>query len=312
MNPIRLLALFLLLLLTALPARAAFNACATDARQHYLPIEGHYGRHLLFELVRCGTPPSYVLGTYHSDAPKVYKTVLPAVGVLKQSDLAVFEYLQPKDADAIVLRTMYFPDGGKENLRDLLGPARFAKLKAAFHQKFPNFREPMLARLQPWAAAVLLQYPAQHFDGIVLDDRFKLLAEQLHKPQAGLETLQDQLDIFTDLTQAQQLSMLNDALDYGKQSAEIEHSLRDAYLDHDLARIESLVPESVALTHDAAFTHLLMNRLLYQRNHAMVEAALPLLSKGHAFIAVGALHLPGDTGLLRKFEENGYFVLPAD
>jgi uncharacterized protein YbaP (TraB family) len=303
---------FCLTLFFALPAFAGFDPCAADAKRHYAPILGHYGHHVLFEAVRCGVPPSYILGTYHSDEPRVYKGVAAAIPPLEGSEVAAFEYLEPKNASEIVERYMYIPKDSKQDLRALLGPKRFAQLTAAFHARFPDFMEDMIARLQPWAAAVLLQYPAQHYDHIVLDDRFKLLAKQLNKPQVGLETLESQLRIFTDFTPRQQLSLLIDTLDFAAQSKEIERQLVDAYLDHDLPRIESLVPQSVTLTHDPAFTKLLMNRLLYQRNRAMVEAALPLVAKGHAFIAVGALHLPGETGILHKLEQNGYYILPVD
>ena len=37
-----------------------------------------------------------------------------------------------------------------------------------------------------------------------------------------------------------------------------------------------------------------------------------LLEKGNAFIAVGALHLPGERGLIELLREQGYTVSPAD
>ena len=40
--------------------------------------------------------------------------------------------------------------------------------------------------------------------------------------------------------------------------------------------------------------------------------ALPLLEKGNAFIAVGALHLPGAEGLVELFRQSGYKVTPVN
>ena len=34
----------------------------------------------------------------------------------------------------------------------------------------------------------------------------------------------------------------------------------------------------------------------------------PLLEAGHAFITVGALHLPGERGILHLLEQRGYRV----
>jgi uncharacterized protein YbaP (TraB family) len=40
----------------------------------------------------------------------------------------------------------------------------------------------------------------------------------------------------------------------------------------------------------------------------MAERVTGLLDQGNALIAVGALHLPGDEGVLALLEQAGYFV----
>ena len=44
------------------------------------------------------------------------------------------------------------------------------------------------------------------------------------------------------------------------------------------------------------------------RNTVMVDNAEPILADGSAFIAVGALHLPGEGGLIELFRKHGYSV----
>ena len=51
-----------------------------------------------------------------------------------------------------------------------------------------------------------------------------------------------------------------------------------------------------------------MNRLIFQRNEKMVQRMKPLLEKIDAFIAVGAMHLPGEKGVLALLEKQGYEV----
>ena len=51
-----------------------------------------------------------------------------------------------------------------------------------------------------------------------------------------------------------------------------------------------------------------MRALLQDRNAIMAERAAPLLASGGAFIAVGALHLAGKTGLVEQFRADGYTV----
>ena len=51
-----------------------------------------------------------------------------------------------------------------------------------------------------------------------------------------------------------------------------------------------------------------MRELLPSRNAIMAERSAPLLASGGAFIAVGALHLAGKTGLIERFRAMGYRV----
>ena len=54
-----------------------------------------------------------------------------------------------------------------------------------------------------------------------------------------------------------------------------------------------------------------MRALLQDRNAIMAERAAPLLASGGAFIAVGALHLAGKTGLSSASAPMGYTVTKA-
>lgn len=44
------------------------------------------------------------------------------------------------------------------------------------------------------------------------------------------------------------------------------------------------------------------------RNSRMVERMQDYLHKGNAFIAIGALHLPGEKGVLHLLEQKGFTV----
>ncbi|HEY7840695.1 MAG TPA: TraB/GumN family protein [Gammaproteobacteria bacterium] len=50
------------------------------------------------------------------------------------------------------------------------------------------------------------------------------------------------------------------------------------------------------------------DRLLTGRNRIMVERMLPLVESGDAFVAVGAMHLPGADGILALLRERGFTI----
>jgi uncharacterized protein YbaP (TraB family) len=58
----------------------------------------------------------------------------------------------------------------------------------------------------------------------------------------------------------------------------------------------------------SGFPQAVLVKLLDERNLRMRDASLPLLQRGPAFIALGAAHLPGENGLLRLLELEGYRV----
>jgi hypothetical protein len=52
----------------------------------------------------------------------------------------------------------------------------------------------------------------------------------------------------------------------------------------------------------------LSKRLLTDRNKIMVDRMETVLQGGDAFIAIGALHLPGNEGVIARLREQGYKI----
>lgn len=66
--------------------------------------------------------------------------------------------------------------------------------------------------------------------------------------------------------------------------------------------------EEVVREVDALLGYAWFDRLVSGRNRIMVERMDRHLQAGHAFIAVGAAHLPGEQGILRLLELRGFEV----
>jgi uncharacterized protein YbaP (TraB family) len=83
--------------------------------------------------------------------------------------------------------------------------------------------------------------------------------------------------------------------------------LLTAWKQRDLARLVA-INENALATGDQRFTDEFQKRLVVQRNYLMVERMQSYLRQGKTFVAVGALHLPGEKGLLNLLEQRGYTV----
>jgi len=81
-----------------------------------------------------------------------------------------------------------------------------------------------------------------------------------------------------------------------------------AYLKGDLDEIYRRSMEMQS--QDDELAKRLMHSLIDERNQRMLERMLPELKKGRTFIAVGALHLPGEFGLLNLLRKAGFAVTP--
>jgi uncharacterized protein YbaP (TraB family) len=104
---------------------------------------------------------------------------------------------------------------------------------------------------------------------------------------------------------AQQLAILRDTLCHDDELKRQTERLLRLYLEGDLAGMMALNAQP---HEDEALFEAFMERTLYGRNRRWIGRLAPYLGQGRAFIAVGALHLPGDQGLLRLLEVQGYRV----
>jgi uncharacterized protein len=82
--------------------------------------------------------------------------------------------------------------------------------------------------------------------------------------------------------------------------------MKALYLDRDLAGLYAY-SRRYSLSDDQLYLDLIQ-KLLVNRNYIMTERMQSALDKGRAFIAIGAMHLPGDEGVLALLTKNGYEI----
>jgi len=164
----------------------------------------------------------------------------------------------------------------------------------------------MVARMKPWAVAVTLMTPPPE-TGVVLDLMLYQEATAQGKSVFGLETPMEQMSLFDSFSESDQIALLKDTLDHMNEIPQMFADLKAAYLDRDLARLVKVSDDSMR-DNNPSLVDEFNRKLIVERNHRMVERMQPLLKNGRQFIAVGALHLPGEEGLLNLLSEMGYSV----
>ena len=259
-------------------------------------------RGLLWEVSKPGVPASYLFGTLHSEDPDVVRLAAPVQQAFDAAQTVVIEVLFDMQAMQLSSAAMLMMDG--RSLKDVVGEPLFTAAAAAMRAR--GMPEMLTGHMQPWAVAVSLSTPATE-TGLVLDMVLYQGALQRGTPVHGLETIQEQLEVFTGMPLADQVLLLRDAVEHVHEIDALYAELLAAWKQRDLARLVALNEAELA-SGDAQFAADFQKRLIVHRNHLMVERMQPYLKQGKAFVAVGALHLPGETGLLNLLEQRGYTV----
>lgn len=278
-----------------------------------------FGSARLFKVSKGKRPPSWLFGTMHSSDPRALAWIDEIAGQMAQAKVVAVENTQinPARVDPAAgfkLATMMIakPDELLERYLDA------GELDSLAERAGPKMAMPPAAvkRLRPWAIILALAYPdceAQRAkrDGVV-DFNIVARAEAKGTATQGLEPIEEMLaalnepgiEVQVDLLRSAQATygMLQDMLETMTLLLDRgETGLLRAY-----ARDESIK----TLKNPASFD-VFMKSLIDRRNQTMLRSALPLLDKGGAFIAVGALHLPGENGLAKLFADAGYKMEPV-
>ncbi len=262
-----------------------------------------YTRGLLWKVESQGHEPSYLLGTIHSDDPRVVRLPDPVRQIFDRSDSFTMEMIPDGDGIVRMAEALYFKDG--RTLKAVIGEELYAQAKAAI--EYRGLPTADLARKKPWAIVMALSVPTAK-TGMFLDLALQMQATLQDKPTYGLESMDEQLSVFDDMPMQDQIALLREALRIYREIDQQTEELIQAYLARDLKRLMEIVGE-FRPDNQRAYDSM-MTRLLTQRNLKMAERMQPRLREGNAFIAVGAAHLSGDHGLLHLLARQGYRLTP--
>lgn len=288
-------------LLSLLSFTSPADAAATGAPT-VQPSAAKYAKGLLWRIESPTGLKSFLFGTIHSDDPRVINLPPAVAQSLDASDRFVMEAVMDGKALVKMSEVMYFNDG--RTLEQVIGVKLHRDtVKAVAARGIPAHA---IERQKPWPVMMILSVPPPR-SGDYLDLVLQSRAAGQKKPVIGLETISEQLAVFDELTLADQTALLADVV-YGQDDVGRDlEALHRAYLARDLNEIAN-ISERHLPTGNARIYRNVMDRLLTQRNQRMLDRLAPILRQGGAFIAVGAAHLSGDSGLLRQLERAGYRV----
>ena len=165
-----------------------------------------------------------------------------------------------------------------------------------------------LQQMKPWAAVMTLSTPPPE-TGFFMDLSLSLRAGGNGLEVVGLETLEQQLSFLEEMPLSMQLSLLDQAIAESGEVTKVHAQMVDAYLEYNLVSLQALSNQQFE-TVGKDISDYFIELGIHARNHRMIETLLHQLDKKTVFVAVGALHLPGEQGLLDLLRQHGFELNP--
>lgn len=266
------------------------------------PLHAVQQQGTLYQFQKPGGEIHYLFGTMHSADPRVIRILEQIAEPLASSQQLVMEMVPDVAAIMSSSSSMLLPSG--QTLPQVLGGELYESVLAAAADK--GLADSALQRFKPWAVAVTISLPEPQ--GLFLDQRLYQLALQNGQAVYGLESVAEQMAVFDSLPQSLQIRMLQDALDQLHELPAMLETMITTYLAGDLAKLRQLTLAYELSSKDKELADWFRVELIVKRNVRMAERLQDLLDKGSTFVAVGALHLVDESGLIRTLKQAGYRV----
>jgi uncharacterized protein len=243
---------------------------------------------------------NWLLGTVHSEDPRLLDFPPQLLDALRDADRLALELVPDAAMLERLQQAMHFEQGG---LHEVLEDELYDEVVRILAESY-GMGEPAVRRLRPWAAAMTLSVPPPQ-TGLFMDLALSFRARGMGLEVIALETLDEQLEFLKGMSHEAQLELIRTAVEEHANMPETFERLVSAYLSGDLDALEALSQHQLEGMDEEVARH--FNEVgLNQRNHVMLERALPHLKQGGLVIAVGALHLVGDEGLLSLLQSEGF------
>lgn len=138
-------------------------------------------------------------------------------------------------------------------------------------------------------------------------------AKSLNTRVVGLEKMAEQYEAMASIDDSAQAAWLKASIYLHNRLDDMAHTMAELYRFRRLSMVWDLTRElapDVGLT-DEVLT-VIRRQLVDRRNARLTERAQPLFENGSAFVAVGALHLTGEAGMVANLRGLGFTVTPVE
>lgn len=152
-----------------------------------------------------------------------------------------------------------------------------------------------------WIGAVAQSLYPRGNDDEPMDSYFQQMATIEGKEVSGLETMDEQMALLLQGSEEAQAHELVEIMRSGKERLRIDiEALTKMYKEGDL--------DGIAAIEEREYTEAARLELIEGRNEKWLGKLVEMMREKRCLVVIGALHLTGNTGLLRAMKAKGFFV----
>ena len=253
------------------------------------------------------TKSSYLFGTHHLIEKNQIKDFDKILILSGQADAVVGE-MDMTDMASMQAKIMQVAVMPGKNIKDMISTADYTLVDTELKQilgagldQLGAFKPIMLETM--FSEFVYLRSQNLTKQPEAIDVLFQMNAKENHKKVVGLETIEQQAAImFDSLSLNRQAEILVKSVKEKQKEIDLIKKLNEYYLAGDLKKLSALDNEDDDMSPAE-------KKPMYENRNADWMKQIPaLLSKQSCFIAVGCMHLVGETGLIEQLKKSGYKV----
>jgi len=254
----------------------------------------------------------YLLGTMHLPHPKITFNITPKVKkIIDRVDYVYTEIPLDFISQMVITKAMVRDDN--KSLKEILPPKVYKKLKDYLKSINPYMSVESFDRLKIWAIGLGLEglkYQVKYRDFTPLDKAIYEYAFKNRKFRGGIESLDEQINVFKGFTLEEEIKMLDETLDGYKKYPNLVDELIDIYFLADEKKLEEIYKRGNTLIElDKKLLKKVEERILFSRNKRMAQRVDRIANDKKVYLfAFGAMHFVGKNSIIELLNTKGYRI----
>ena len=288
-----------------------FAALVTAKESEEQKSSDPFDKGLFWKIEKDGEYVGHIFGTLHMNDARIGKLHAKVNKVLDESKSFAMEafpsdhYWNPYQGGQLIKHDMVLPRN--ESLEQYVGKDTYEEIERVLVDVL-GMKPELVKTLRPWAAMRSFAIKAESSE-VILDYALLERAAEQKKELFQVESIEEFIVTLQEMPIEAQVALLKFTVASYEDMKNIIDDMLDAYLEQDLKAMHTISTRFIPNGDDnEQWRKIYLRHVIEIRNIVMAHYMRKPMRLKDTFIAVGAVHLYGDKGVLALIEKDGYTV----